>query len=333
MSFDDGSVAFRLRQELKSCVSDVDAEPLEISNFRYGDFELVGHGSVTNKSCGLLRSFVGCPNVDLHDRITLDGENYKGKVFVKPVFFSCDKPSCPRCYKFGWAVKEAGKIELRLAEGSKHFGLVEHIVATVPPEFFHLGFEDLKVKILKVLADRMIIGGVMIFHAFRHRSLSPHFHVLGYILDGYGKCRSCVRSGKKCFRGCGGWEDLKYRAYERDGCIVRVMGERITVGGTAWYQLNHASIDVSKKRARVVTWFGVCSYHRLKVSDEVKKAWIEKRKQICPVCRHDLVPLRYFGRVALAFGSGFPKRGLWMDAYEDGQFVWAEDTHESWRKG
>lgn len=46
------------------------------------------------------------------------------------------------------------------------------------------------------------------------------------------------------------------------------MGERRTVGGTAWYQLNHATVKVGVKCFRVVTWFGVCSYRKLKVSPD-----------------------------------------------------------------
>jgi hypothetical protein len=35
------------------------------------------------------RCFLGCLRVDLHDKV-LDGVNYRGKVFIKPVFEDSD---------------------------------------------------------------------------------------------------------------------------------------------------------------------------------------------------------------------------------------------------
>ena len=219
---------------------DFDEEPINTSAYSFGDFQLVGHGRVTNDKCGTFSSFYGCLRTELHNKITLDGKNYKGKVYVRKVFHSCDKPSCPVCYKYGWAVRLAGKIEARLAEASKRFGLVEHIVATVPPKFYGLDYLALRHKIIQVLAVRGIIGGVMIFHGFRYNLRkrwywSPHFHVLGFILGGYA-CRSCK---KECFRGCGGFEDRKYRAYEKDGCIVRVPRDVLIVFGSFEYMVFH----------------------------------------------------------------------------------------------
>jgi hypothetical protein len=98
----------------------------------HADVSLVGNGNVTNSRCGTFKSYWGCIRVELHDKITLDGNNYKGKVFVQKVFNSCDKPSCPVCYKKGWAVREAGRIEGRLKEAARRFGQVEHIVCSVP---------------------------------------------------------------------------------------------------------------------------------------------------------------------------------------------------------
>ena len=65
----------------------------------YGDFQLVGNGKQTNANCGRFLAFKGCNRVEEHDKTTLDGENYKGIVYVKKVHASCDKPTCPICYK------------------------------------------------------------------------------------------------------------------------------------------------------------------------------------------------------------------------------------------
>lgn len=286
----------------------------------FGDFELVGHGEQTNSYCGKFRGFWGCNRVELHNKITLKGENYKDKVYMHKVFFSCDKPSCPVCYKYGWASREARKIEVRLAEASKRFGLAEHVVATVPPKFYGLNLEALRIKIVKVLKARGVIGGVLIFHGFRYNLRkswywSPHFHVLGFILGGY-PCRSCK---KTCFKGCGEFEDRKYRCFEKDGCIVRVLGKRKTVGGTAWYQLHHASIKKGVKRFQVATWFGVVSYRKLKVT-------VEYKKRVCPICQHDLGMFIYHGvkRFVLDRDSPDFRRDSFEDFEEDGVVVWVQ---------
>jgi hypothetical protein len=271
-------------------VDDFDEKSVVDSSFSFGDFQLTGHGSVTNDNCGKFRGYYGCLHTELHDKIALDGTNFKDKIFAHKVFLSCDKPSCPVCYKYGWAVREAHKIEVRLAETSKHWGLPEHIIATFPPKYYHLTYEQLRAKAVKILMARGVVGGVLIWHAGRYNKChvwywSPHFHVLGFILGGYSRCRSCK---KTCFKGCGGWEDRKYRAFEKDGCIVRVLDKRKTVGGTAWYQLNHAFIKKGVKRFHVAIWFGVCSYRKLKVTPEV-------RKHLCPICQSELVMIDYSG--------------------------------------
>ena len=175
---------------------------------RFGDYELVGNGSITNpKKCGNFRGFVGCVNVDLHSIVKLDGTIYRGEVYVKKQYHSCDKPTCPICFKFGWATREAGNIESRLKEAEKRFGQIEHIVVSIPKKDYSLSFETLRSKVVKIMASRNILGGCKIFHAFRyHRAnetyvgepagwfFAPHFHILGFIDGGYSKCRECKKS-------------------------------------------------------------------------------------------------------------------------------------------
>jgi hypothetical protein len=297
--------------------------PVEGKWGRFGDFQLVGNGSVTSEMCGKFRNFKGCIRTELHDRITLDGENFAGKAFVKVVSYSCDKPSCPVCFKSGWAVREAGRIEARLKEASKRFGLAEHIVASPPVRDYGLKFKCLRNKVVKVLAVRGVIGGVLIFHGFRydvrrHWYWSPHFPVLGFILGGYG-CRGCKRGGLDC-RGCGGYEGRTRREFEKDGHIVKVLGKRKTVFGTAWYQLNHLTIRTNVKRPHACTWFGVCSYRRLKVR-------VEKRKSLCPICGEELVKLHYLGVRRIVKERGSPDYvGSFVDDLvdENGSPNWVE---------
>jgi len=320
-------------------------EPVEVreTGVNHGGFQLVGNGSVTNDRCGLFSSFWGCVRAELHglkglENYGVGGKDYSGKVYAHPVFLSCDKPSCPVCYERGWGNREARKIEVRLAEASKKFGLVEHIIATVPPRFYGLDYAALRLKVVKSLRDRGVIGGVMIFHGFRYNNFeearrkgvsmgwfwATHFHVLGFILGGYS-CRSCK---KKCFKGCGGFRDRSFRCFERDGCVVKVAvnkfgvaGKRDSVGGTAAYQLEHATLKVGAVRFHVATWFGVCSYRKLKVSAELKK-------QVCPICEHELVKLRYFGDIRFCLDRASPEyqRDLFVDVEENGRVVWFEDV-------
>ena len=307
--------AFNLRQEFDGVdADDKFSEPVGYGVF--GDFVLVGQNPfATNANCGGFSRWFGCVHTELHG-VTLGGKNFSGKVYVKPVFHSCDSPLCPVCFYKGWAGREAHKIEVRLAEGAKRFGLVEHIVATVPPKFYGLDYEALRAKVVQILSDRGVIGGVLIFHGARFNLRqcwywSPHFHCLGFIRGGYGKCRGCA----KCVKGCGGFVDRSYRCFEKDSCVVKVLAKRKTVGGTAWYQLNHSTVKVGAKRFHVATWFGVCSYRKLKVM-------VTDKKSVCPICGSDLVKLLYFGDKRFDLG----KREFYDDAFDaDGRPVWLVD--------
>jgi len=307
---------------LKDYVDEV--EPTTEFGGLFGEFRLAGHGDVTNAYCGKFKTFVGCRRVELHDKVTLDGVNHKGKAYVKKIFNSCDKPSCPVCFKRGWAVREGRRIEARLVEASKRFGKVEHIVASVPVCDYSLNFESLRRKVVDILFVRGVVGGVLIFHRDRFSRgkgwfVSPHFHVLGFVLGGY-PCRGCK---KLCSaHNCDGFEGRTRREFVKDGFIVKVLGERTTVGGTAWYQLNHSSYRVGVERSNVATWFGCCSYRKLKVTVELKRA-------VCPICQHDLEELRYSGDkpdILAVFGSSRLSGGRLdfdADAVEDGRDVWS----------
>jgi hypothetical protein len=259
---------------------------------RDGDFSRVGTGRVTNPdTCGESRGFKGCLNTHLHDLVTLEGHNYKGKVYIKKRFFSCDKPSCPICFKRGWAVREASNIENSCFEASKKFGLAEHIVVLVPQNDYGMDFKKLRSKVVKVLKSRYIHGGVLIFHAQRYANFweakrrkvpcgwyfSPHFHIIGYLDVAYSKCRKCenmmlngeVKYPEKCL-GCKGFEGQSRRMWGKEGgkaggYIVKVLSKRKSVFGTAWYQLNHASMIGKKERSQVATWFGTFAYRKLKL--------------------------------------------------------------------
>jgi hypothetical protein len=268
-----------------------------------GVFTLVGQGKQTNSKCGTFAGFKGCIRTELHHN-TLAG-NFEGLVYAHLVFHSCDRPSCPVCFKRGWAVRQAGHVKQRLDEASKRNGVVEHIIAAVPPSDYNLSYEALRRKVVKALTARGVIGGCLIFHGFRYANFaeskkrnvpfgwywSPHFHCLGFIKGGYSRCRSCEKfehRGIYSCAGCSGFENVTREQFKKDKLVAKVLGERITIRGTAYYQLNHASVKVGVKRFHPATWFGVCSYRRLKVV-------YEQEHLLCPICQHECVGLRYFG--------------------------------------
>jgi hypothetical protein len=296
----------------------------------YGEYELVGHGKQTNAECGKFKRFDGCLNIEAHNTARwFTPYLKKDSVFVRSIYHSCDKPTCPKCFKYGWAVRQATRMENRLNEASKRFGIVEHIVASVPHKEYALSLEALRQRSVKILANRGIIGGSMIFHAFRYRNRhvarktslpigwywNPHFHVLGFVGgEGYGKCRHC--KGGNCY-ACKGFEGVTRSENKKDGWIVKVLEKRKTVGGTAWYQLNHASIRRSgSKKSHAATWFGVCSYRKLKLING-KDVGIKHK---CPICGGDLVRVRYLGVFSEISVS---RRGEILSMFDDdGKPLW-----------
>lgn len=303
----------------------------ETPSFSFGNWQLVGHGEKTNEFCGKYFRTKGCLRTDLHAIVTLGGKNFKNKVYVKLVHHWCFKSSCPVCYRSGWATRAAGNIEARLKEASKRFGQVEHVVCSIPPKNYNLSFEALCRKAKEILFARGVVGGCLIWHAFRFKMgmgwyFSPHFHVLGFVLGGYGKCRRCgVSPSVQACGGCGGFEDRTRKLNAVDGWIVRVLSKRLTVFGTAWYQLHHSSIDSSKKRFHVARWWGVCSYRKLKLTPE-------KRVELCPVCKHELKWIKYCGKTSFVTdrSSFFYEREFYADYLEDGLPAWFEYEPKGW---
>lgn len=277
--------------------SDFDEPDVKMASGEYGEFILVGHGERTRFDCGRFVRWDGCTHVEKHNKVIFgkDGVavDMSGKGDFHPIFDYCDKPSCPVCYERGWAMREAGSIEDRLAESRKHFGDAEHIVISVPVKDFGLDFGVLRRKISSVLRSRGVIGGVHIFHGFRYERVrgwfwSPHFHVLGHVVGGVARCRHCKLDCNKrlcdgfyarCARGFGFVD--KVGEVKGDGYVVHVEDKRKSIFWTAWYQLNHASIKKNCDRFIVAVWFGVCSYSKLIFTPEL-------RKSFCRICGDEL---------------------------------------------
>jgi hypothetical protein len=203
-------------------------------------------------------------------------------------------------------------------EASKKFGLPEHIILSVPVRDYHLLPKALRRKAVKVAKKRGVIGGCLIFHGFRYRPhkgwyWSPHFHCIGFVLGGYARCRNCNRKSN-CVSACNGFDSRAWKLFNKDGWYVKALGKRKTVFGTAWYQLNHSTYDSSVRNFHIATWFGVCSYRKLKVTPEV-------RKELCPICQSELVDIRYTGFNREHFSD---KRKVFADLVENGEVVGVE---------
>jgi hypothetical protein len=199
------------------------------------------------------------------------------------------------CFIHGWSVREARSIEGRFIVGDRRgFGKVEHVMVSVPFVGRNLPEMVLRMKCRNALFDRGVIGGCMIFHGFRideERQVlvwSPHYHCLGYVEGGFDRCRDCVHERGDC-RSCSGFKGREVRGFAKDGYLVKVLPERLTVFGTAFYQLNHATVRVGIRRFHVVTWFGCCGNRKF----EGERSMAEV---LCPVCCEEMVRSAYVGK-------------------------------------
>jgi len=150
----------------------------------------------------------------------------------------------------------------------------------------------------------------MIFHGFRidkKRQVlawSPHYHSLGYIDGGFDRCRECVHSRSDC-GSCDGFKGREVRGYANDGYLVKVLPERKTVFGTAFYQLNHATVRVGIKRFHVVTWFGSCGNRKFKSAEL-------KAQILCPACGAEMVKSIHMGKRHLVKDIGHADYVPWF---------------------
>jgi hypothetical protein len=313
-------------------------------------FQRVGQGEVTNgaetgkKACGGYFGVDFCPNVHLHDFVSLDGVNYRGKTSWVKRFRSCDKPSCPICYK-RWAQRQARHVEARVKVLEKQLGKkAEHIVWSPKSDYYGLSFEELKAMMRKELKACGYLGGYEIFHMERYANfhesrekgvpqgwyISLHFHIIGFI-DGKYMCRDCRKPKSECLNCSGfdgrarrvhfGYVDRSGHKYEGSGSIIKVMDKRKTIWGTAFYQLNHSTIRVNGSRQNVGVWSGVAGKRKLKLKPE------DLYRHTCPICQSMMVHGQYVG-AGFVDGGDFSKREGICDFYDSRgvpQFVMSDD--------
>jgi hypothetical protein len=294
---------------------------LPVDDKEHEDFVPVGRGKRSSHLCGEYRGLMVCKNVEEHKGVVVNGVDCTGKVAVRLQHFWCKNSSCPVCFIRGWSVRGAKFIEGRVEEGVKRgFGKIEHVVVSVSKADRDLRESVLRKKCRHFLKVCGVVGGCMIFHGFRIDrkrgclKWSLHYHVLGFIEGGYDRCRHC--KGGDCY-ACDGVQGKCYRVYRDSGYIVRVLSERKTVFGTAWYQLNHATVRVGIKRFHAVTWYGICGYNNFK-REKVK---IEVGVP-CPVCGGEMVRCFHAGKRVIAKNVGDVDYQAWFvdDEFdEDGE--------------
>jgi hypothetical protein len=276
---------------------------LPVDDVGHENYMPVGRGVKSSPVCGKWVGLLVCKNVEGHEGKFLGVTDCTNKVVVRHRHLWCHRSACPVCFIRGWAVRGAGSIKGRLIEGDKRgFGEVEHIVVSVSIADRDLPESVLRKRCRKVLLDCGVTGGCMIFHGYRidrEREVlvwGPHYHVLGYLEGGYSRCRHCT--GGDCY-ACDGLQGEFYKTYWDTGYIVRVMDERETVFGTAWYQLNHSTIRLGVKRFHVVTWFGCCGNRKFKSANV-------DVENVCPVCESEMVRSVYVGKRRIVKDVGHP---------------------------
>ena len=311
MSLVDKSYSRRL--QLNSAIFKNPYWVLPVDDIGHADYVPVGRGVKSSPLCGKHVGVSVCKNVEGHKGLFLGTDDATGKVVSRHRHMWCHRSLCPTCFIRGWSVRGARSIESRLEEGVKRgLGKVEHVMVSVAVADRNLSEYSMRKKCRDVLFDRGVVGGCMIFHGYRvdkERGVlvwSPHYHVLGFILGGFDRCRECVHSREDC-ASCDGFKGREVRGYAKDKYLVKVFdereksyyGDKRNIFGTAFYQLNHATVRVGIKRFHAVTWFGVCSnrmYATPKVVSEVT----------CPLCGDVMVRSVYVGKRHLVKDVGHP---------------------------
>ena len=229
--------------------------------------------------------YYGCKNTELHTNNLLT--KITNPVFIKPTKFNCNRLRCKECYartSFFRSTKIAKRIkDFRKKEAFYESGtyLVETHVVVSPRGEIDDTYVSIRKKVIKLLQDVGVIGGVLVVHHFRkdvegkHTKKGLHFHCVGYAprarVDGL---------------------EVKRQFKKENFAIVHNKGRRKSTQKTVSYLLNHCSIN---EKHHSITWFGKLSYSNMKGPGGSND--YEKQEEIrsCPMCQSKLVKLTYVG--------------------------------------
>jgi len=229
----------------------------------YNDWLLAGHGD-PYEDCGQYRYF-GCFNTEKHKaNLKIPWNNF---LVGKAVKRNCNRLRCAVCF---WraAYSRSIKIEKRLrAYKTQRYTNPIHVIVSPPPKI-NDSFTNLRTKALRSLKKCGIVGGVMVVHHFRCRDYKYdvpgiHFHIIGY-----------------------GWVSGTKENFEKENIIVKNVGIRKSIRKTASYLLGHCSVN---EKHHTITWFGGCSYNKLKVTYEIEKF------DLCNYCGEKMQPMDFAG--------------------------------------
>jgi hypothetical protein len=262
-------------------------------------YMIVGREPKYMRSCGMHRCRLSCKNSSLHGAVS-------GRDVWFNQVYNCHSYRCCVCWKYGWCVRRGHMVEDRFLTAEKVLGLpvssVEHLFASAPKYVYDYSPQKMNEACISACRRRGILGGVNILHPFRkdlkarELVLSFHYHLLGYVDEGYDRCRECEKNidGFCVDLNCDGFQARTQRVYHNDGWIVGlakneagIVEKRESIFSTAWYQLEHSGFKVGVRRFQIVEWWGNVAKRKFKA---------EKRRLVCncPVCKSkmklDLVP-------------------------------------------
>jgi len=131
---------------------------------------------------------------------------------------------------------------------------------------------------------------------------------------------------------------VAWRKFQKDKWYVKVLDplhERRNVRKTATYELGHCTIQKNVRNFRAVTYFGVASYRKLKISAEARARFEESRKPKCQLCGSELVDIEYLGSKAFITDRLSPdfKRDSFENILENGSVVYVERKKRRWSSG
>ena len=244
----------------------------------------------------------GCINVSKHkNNLLTDNPN---PVFFKPNQFNCHRLRCSECY-----AREAYFGSVRIARRIKYFKqtseyfnsrsiLKETHIIVSPRVEIQDSYISIRSKVVKLLLDVGVIGGVLIVHHFRcedkkYDKLGLHFHCVGY------SHRARVR-GSEVAR--------QFKKY--NFAIVKNKGERRSVQKTISYLLSHSTVH---KKYHSITWFGKLTYSKLSTPEITIEEMKEFEKiKCCPICKERLDKLDYVGIDRPPTELGYGKASDWI---------------------
>jgi hypothetical protein len=227
----------------------------------------------------------GCKNVSKHTNNLLT--NIRNPVFLKPTKYNCHRLRCSECY-----TREAYSSSVRIARRIRYFKqtpeyfnsrsiLQETHVIVSPRVEIQDTYNSIRSKVVKLLLDVGVIGGVLIVHHYRcedrkYDKKGLHFHCVGY------SHRALVRGS-----------EVKRQFHQEKFAVVKNMGKRKSVQKTVSYLLSHSTVH---KKYHSITWFGKLTYSKL-TTPEISVEELKEFEKIkcCPICQERLDKLDYVG--------------------------------------